>query len=132
MDEKQTKAARLRLEREYKTLKNSINRSRAAAEEIQHESTEDEGDLATMSHNKELLYNLHEGDYARLKSIQQALNALDRGQYGVCKNCGEDFNQKRLAAVPWATLCIVCQEMTETEHASRRLVAGPEDDETYL
>ncbi len=132
MDKKQTKVARLRLEREYKTLNNSINRSRAAAEEIQHESTEDEGDLATMSHNKELLYNLHEGDYARLKSIQQALNALDRGQYGECKNCGEDIKQKRLTAVPWATLCIVCQEMTETEHASRRLVASPEDDETYL
>ena len=101
MDKKQAKATRLRLEREYKTLTNSINRNRVAAEEIQHENTEDEGDMATMSHNKELLYNLHEGDYARLKSIQQALNALDRGQYGECKNCGEDINQKRLAAVPW-------------------------------
>ena len=115
MDKKQAKATRLRLEREYKTLTNSINRNRVAAEEIQHENTEDEGDMATMSHNKELIYNLHEGDYARLKSIQQALNVLDRGQYGECVNCGEDINQKRLAAVPWATLCIVCQEKMETE-----------------
>jgi len=130
MDDRRAKATRLRLETEYKTLTTSINRNRVAAEEIQHENTEDEGDMATMSHNKELLYNLHEGDFARLKSIQQALNALDHGQYGECKNCGEDINRKRLAAVPWATLCIVCQEMTETEYASRRLVAGPEADET--
>ena len=132
MDARQIKAARLRLEREYKTLSKSINRNRVAAEEIQHENTEDEGDLATMSHNKELLYNLHEGDYSRLKSIQQALNALDRGQYGECINCGEDIKEKRLAAVPWATLCIVCQEMIETEHTSRGLVAVLEEDETYL
>ena len=132
MDAKQIKATRVRLAREYKTLSKSINRNRIAAEEIQHENTEDEGDLATMSHNKELLYNLHEGDYARLKSIQQALNALDRGQYGECINCGEDINEKRLAAVPWALLCIRCQEETEAEHTSRGLVADLEDDETYL
>jgi DnaK suppressor protein len=132
MEAKQTKAMRLRLAREYKTLVNSINRNRAAADEIQHENTEDEGDLATMSHNKELLYNLHEGDYARLKSIQQALNALDRGQYGECTNCGENINEKRLAAVPWATLCIACQEITETEHTSRRPGGDPEQDEMDL
>ena len=132
MDAKQIKATRLQLASEYKTLIKAINRNRVAAKEIQHENTEDEGDLATMSHNKELLYNLHEGDYARLKSIQQALNALDRGQYGECINCGEDINEKRLAAVPWATLCIVCQETTETEHTSQRLVAGREEDEMDL
>ncbi|HYR44229.1 MAG TPA: TraR/DksA family transcriptional regulator [Terriglobia bacterium] len=132
MDAKQTEATRLRLTREHKTLVKSINRNRIAAEEIQHENTEDEGDLATMSHHKELLYNLHEGDYARLKSIQQALNALDRGQYGECINCGEDIDRKRLDAVPWATLCIVCQELTETEHTSRRIAAGLDEDETYL
>ena len=47
MDAKQTKARRLRLTREYKTLIESINRSGIAAEEIQHETTEDEGDRAT-------------------------------------------------------------------------------------
>jgi DnaK suppressor protein len=129
MDAKQTNARRLRLTREYKTLIESINRSRVAAEEIQHETTEDEGDRATTSHNKQLLYKLHEGDYARLKSIEQALNALDRGQYGECINCGEDINEKRLAAVPWATLCIACQEMMETEHAAQRPAGGLEVDE---
>jgi DnaK suppressor protein len=120
MDAKKTESARLRLAKEHENLVKSINRNRDAAEEIQHENTEDEGDLAAMSHNKELLYNLHEGDYARLKSIRQALNALERGQYGECVNCGEDINEKRLAAVPWATLCIACQETTEAEHTSRR------------
>ena len=73
------------------------------------------GDLATISHNKELLYNLHESDFQRLKSIQEALKRMDRGEYGECLRCGEDINEKRLMAVPWATLCIQCQEEAEKE-----------------
>ena len=102
-----------------------------AAEEIRQENTEDEGDLATISHNKELLYNLHESDFMRLRFIQEALKALDRGQYGECLRCGEDINEKRLVAVPWATLCIRCQEEVEKDDLSSRLVqAGPEGEET--
>jgi len=57
------------LSREYENLIKSINRNRMAAEEIRQENTEDEGDLATISHNKELLYNLHESDFMRLRFI---------------------------------------------------------------
>jgi len=82
------------LSREYENLIKSINRNRMAAEEIRQENTEDEGDLATISHNKELLYNLHESDFMRLRFIQEALKALDRGQYGECLRCGEDISMK--------------------------------------
>jgi hypothetical protein len=54
---------------ESEKLIKSINRNRAAAEEITTENTEDEGDLATISHNKELLYNLHESDFASTRLI---------------------------------------------------------------
>src|SRR6266850_2529804 len=128
MDAKKTKETRQRLLGEYERLIKSINRSRVAAEEITVENTEDEGDLATISHNKELFYNLHEGGFARLRFIQEAIKALDRGQYGECVHCGKDINEKRLLAVPWATFCIRCQEETEAEHISSRMVlAGLEE-----
>src|SRR2546421_8733679 len=120
MDAKRIKDIRQRLLDEYEKLIKSTNRSRIAAEEIQLENTEDEGDLATISHDRDLLYNLHEGGFARLRFIQEALKALDRGQYGECVRCGNDINEKRLEAVPWATMCIRCQEETETEHISSR------------
>jgi DnaK suppressor protein len=122
MDEKKTQKFRQRLLEEYQKLIRSINRNRLAEEEIKLENTEDEGDLATISHNKELLYNLHESDFQRLKSIQEALKRMDRGEYGECVRCGEDINEKRLLAVPWATLCIQCQEEAEKETASPRPV----------
>jgi RNA polymerase-binding transcription factor DksA len=56
---------------------------------------------------------------------------LDRGQYGECVLCGKDINGKRLVAVPWATLCIRCQEETEAEHSSsRRVLAAGMEEET--
>jgi DnaK suppressor protein len=135
MDEKKVQKFKQRLLEEYQKLIRSINRNRLAEEEIQLENTEDEGDLATISHNKELLYNLHESDFQRLKSIQEALKRMDRGEYGECLRCGEDINEKRLMAVPWATLCINCQEEAEKEGSSSRpVMAGmlktEEDDDS--
>jgi hypothetical protein len=58
MDAKKLEAARRRLWGEYENLIKSINRSRLAAETIKLENTEDEGDLATISHEREFLYDL--------------------------------------------------------------------------
>ena len=119
-----------RLSDEYQDLVQAISRSRLAAKELAVESTEDEFDLATISQNRELLYGLHENDFQRLRSIEEALKAIDSGQYGECIRCGEDIKEKRLMAVPWTTVCIRCQEETETEHASSRLVlAGMDESE---
>ena len=102
MDAKKMNGARRQLTIEYEMLIKSINRNRAAAEEIRMENTEDEGDLAIISHDKHLLSNLDQGAFTRLTSIKDALQALNRNQYGECLRCGNDINEKRLLAVPWA------------------------------
>ena len=131
MDAKNLTDSRQRLSGEYQNLVQVINRNRLAVKELAVESTEDEYDLATISQNKELLYGLHESDFNRLRSIQEALKAIDSGQYGECIRCGEDIKEKRLMAVPWTTVCIRCQEETETEHASsHRVLAGMDEPET--
>src|SRR4051794_27971179 len=118
MDVKNTREMRRRLSDEYENVRRSVNRNRIATEEITIENTEDEGDLATISHNRELLNNLNESDVVRLRFIDDALKAIDRGQYGQCVSCGEDIKEKRLEAIPWATMCIRCQEQTEIEEST--------------
>src|SRR4030095_6159825 len=131
MDAKNIGNSRQRLSTEYQNLVQAINRNRLAAKELAVENTEDEYDLATISQNRELLYDLQESDFQRLRSIEEALKTIDSGQYGECVRCGEDIKKKRLMAVPWTTLCIRCQEETETEHTSSRLVlAGMDEPET--
>jgi DnaK suppressor protein len=118
MDAIRTKKARQRLTSEHTSLRKSLERSQHAAEEIKIEKTEDEGDLASISHDKDVLYRLHEGGFARLQLIQKAIEAIENGNYGECIRCEEVINEKRLEAIPWATMCIACQEEIETAEAS--------------
>ena len=93
MDAKKLKVARRRLSTEYEDLTKSMKRGRLAADEIKVENTEDEGDLAIISHARELIYNLQEGDFARLRAIEEAMEAMDRVQYGECIRCDDDINE---------------------------------------
>jgi len=132
MDAKKLKVARQRLATEYEDLTKSMKRGRLAAHEITVENTEDEGDLAIISHARELSYNLQESDLARLRSIEEAMEAMDRGQYGECIRCDDDINEKRLEVVPWATMCVRCQEEAEMEGSSQAVQSGLEGEEPEL
>jgi len=128
MDTKKLKLIRQRLSSDAMNLSKSINRNRHAVDSIKVENTEDEGDLATISHDRDLLYNLYENDFERLRLTQEAIKAIDRGEYGECVRCGNDINEKRLAAAPWAVMCIDCKEAAEAEdQASLSMVAGGMD-----
>jgi DnaK suppressor protein len=54
----------------------------------------------------------------RLREVQAALRRIVVGTYGVCSGCEETISPKRLAAVPWATSCINCQEAADREEKS--------------
>jgi RNA polymerase-binding transcription factor DksA len=59
------------------------------------------------------------------------MKAIDLGRYGECLRCSNEINEKRLKAIPWAALCIRCQEETEAEQTSSRMVpAGLDGEET--
>jgi RNA polymerase-binding transcription factor len=44
-----------------------------------------------------------------LAEVQQALARIENGTYGICSNCGQPIPEKRLEAIPWATLCVTCE-----------------------
>ena len=48
--------------------------------------------------------------YGQLREVEQALDRLDRGEYGCCLECEEPIAAKRLRAVPWTRYCLSCQE----------------------
>lgn len=55
---------------------------------------------------------------ARLASIDDALRAMEEGQYGICERCGKPIPPERLEVKPDATLCVTCQ--AEVERLQRR------------
>jgi DnaK suppressor protein len=57
----------------------------------------------------------------RLREINDAQDRLIDGGYGMCLECGDRIEAKRLAVNPAASLCISCQELLEGESIFRSL-----------
>ena len=52
-------------------------------------------------------------EFTQLRDARAALRRIEDGSFGTCQECDEDIHLKRLAAVPWATFCIRCQEAVD-------------------
>jgi DnaK suppressor protein len=52
-------------------------------------------------------------DSALLRQVKAALRRIRDDSFGTCLDCEETISPKRLAAVPWATRCIQCQEAAD-------------------
>ena len=48
-----------------------------------------------------------------LHKVQDALNRLERGEYGECSECGGEISDRRLQALPFAVRCKECEEKHE-------------------
>jgi DnaK suppressor protein len=48
-----------------------------------------------------------------LREIRSALRRIDEGTFGACLHCEEEISRRRLEAVPWARLCLQCQEAAD-------------------
>jgi len=64
------------------------------------------GDTATAMYDRELDEGLEEGAKETLVEIAAALERIEAGTYGICEGCGKPIVAQRLAAIPWARLCI--------------------------
>jgi DnaK suppressor protein len=69
-----------------------------------------EEDQAQYSLEEAVSLRLNGLEYMQLRQIQEALDRLELGEYGVCLSCEDSIPAKRLHAVPWAKYCVRCQE----------------------
>jgi len=77
----------------------------------------DEIDLATGEISRELDAKITMRHYKQVKEIQDALERLKLGEYGICEDCGEPIPEQRLRLFPAARLCVRCQE--EQDHLEK-------------
>jgi DnaK suppressor protein len=72
-----------------------------------------QGDLADQaSGNNEvhIQLKLKQTDAKILQAIEEALFRMEKGTYGICRDCGEEIAPARLNAIPWTRVCITCKE----------------------
>ena len=97
----------------HKELTTEFVRNRSKGLNRSADGIEDYVDYAVSSYTKEFLLSLSDLERKQLHLIEDALNRLSGGNYGMCQACGKDVSKKRLEAVPWARHCIECQELEE-------------------
>jgi len=69
-----------------------------------------EEDQAQLSHDEFVSLRLNSLDYGQLRLVEEALDRVQSGDFGVCLACERPIPSKRLQALPWARYCVPCQE----------------------
>jgi DnaK suppressor protein len=87
-------------------------------EAITIERTADALDEVRQAAEAELRMRTLDQESALLRMINGALSRLDDGSFGSCLQCGAEISPRRLAALPWAPLCIDCQTAVEHDSAT--------------
>ena len=79
-------------------------------------------DQAGDERDRELSLLLTDRDKEKLFAINEALEKLKEGSYGICEECGDRIGQGRLKVMPLAKYCVNCQSKIEKEMVLQKKV----------
>jgi DnaK suppressor protein len=83
---------------------------RAIVEEM---DPKDFADVASDDIDRKMIEALGSQDIKRLRAIDAALSRINLGRYGICMKCNKKISPERMAALPYAVLCVDCQKGEE-------------------
>ncbi len=73
-------------------------------------------DVATDTYDREFSLGLASNERELLYELDDALKRIEEGQFGICEECKLAIAKNRLKAVPYARLCVKCQEKKEKRY----------------
>jgi len=79
-----------------------------SSKEMGQDGIQDIGDEAANIYNKQVLLSLNENERLRLKEVDESLDRIENGTYGICDECGGPISLKRLEVRPVAKYCVPC------------------------
>ncbi len=107
-------AEQARLEEELREIERRAARADESDRANELSSYDDHpADLASETFEREKDLAIGESVEHMLHKVISALEKIDRGTYGRCDACGKSIKRARLKALPFATLCLGCQDRLE-------------------
>lgn len=70
-------------------------------------------DVASDTYDREFSLGLVSNEREALYELDDALKRIEEGVFGICEECKSPITKTRLKAVPYARLCLKCQERKE-------------------
>jgi len=83
------------------------------------ENFPDPTDRATLESDRNFLLRIRGRERKLLLKIEEALERIEEGTFGICEKCGEEISEQRLKARPVTTLCIECKKREEALEKAR-------------
>jgi DnaK suppressor protein len=93
-------------------------------DDIAIEKSADQMDEIQYASERDLAIRNVDRDSSLLRDVRSALRRIRDGGFGACLECECPIGPKRLAAVPWASRCIQCQEADERDGRERTERSG--------
>lgn len=79
----------------------------------------DLGDQASAEIDRNFMLRLRGREQRLLKKIEESIEKIESGSFGICESCGQEIDIKRLEARPVTTMCIYCKTEQEEEEKVR-------------
>jgi DnaK suppressor protein len=79
-----------------------------SSKEVGQDGIQDIGDEAANIYNKQILLSLNENERTRLMEVDESLDRIANGTYGICEECEGPIGLKRLEVRPVAKYCVPC------------------------
>lgn len=116
------KNARDILENMKTKIINEISEKLKEREDLNIAEIGDLYDITSWDRDKDLLHIIGEREREKLLKIEEALQKIKEGTYGICEECGNFIGEGRLRVMPFATLCVDCKNRREKEeHIQKRV-----------
>jgi len=104
----------------FRTLLNSqiaqlLNDAEKTVSEMtdEKENFPDPNDRASLESERNFELRIRDRERKLIRKMQEALDRIDKGTFGICDRCGGPISEKRLMARPVTTLCIECKTKEE-------------------
>jgi DnaK suppressor protein len=72
-------------------------------------------DIASNLVEDNVIMSIAQSEVREINQIDNTLEKIQKGKYGVCECCGDNINRHRLTAIPFVSLCIKCKETEERD-----------------
>ncbi len=113
MDKKRQEVFKKRLLEMRRDILNKAKKLKEDSYSLGTDGIQDMADAASNTYNVDILMSISDNDIKLLKEIDNAIDKIDSGTYGICEECEEEINEKRLDANPVARYCINCKRLME-------------------
>src|SRR5512136_1934046 len=80
----------------------------------------DPTDRASLEADRNFLLRIRDRERKLIQKVEEALDRIDKGIFGICESCGKSISEKRLMARPVTTLCIDCKTDRENQERVER------------